>query len=80
MSKTRCDQITIVTLYDDRLGETYVGAIANKLTNKEQRAWAKLNNAVLDGDPGSDDEDGRRMWFVRVTLDGGTLLNAFKVE
>lgn len=83
MAKTTT--ITIVTLNDDRMAESFVGAFAGEATKEQKRTMARRFNALLGSDPGAHDEDSRTLGFRTVDLaktpkDLHELLNCFPEE
>jgi len=60
--------ITIITLYDDKLADYFVGAVEGTI-DAEQRAEIAANfDAIVDGIDGSHEEDARTIGFREVEL------------
>jgi hypothetical protein len=60
--------ITIITLYDDKLACTYVAAVDGLLSPEQKAGIARGLDAVVDGEDGSHEEDERTVGFRVTTL------------
>lgn len=70
--------ITVVTLYDDASGNTWIGAISGTLSEDYKKEIADLHNAFIDGEPGSHEEEGRTISFTVIEDGDTTLYNIWK--
>jgi hypothetical protein len=66
--------VTVVTLVDNRIVETYVGVVQGSLTEEERAALAVSFDAVYGEEPEDDDWEGREICFREVEVAGSAAL------
>ena len=72
--------VTVVTLYDGKMADHFVGVIAGEVDLAAAEALCKAYDAVLEEPEDDDNWEGRQLFFARVEmadtpLELGSLLN-----